>query len=160
MAVHKKSATSQHSASPKATPVHGSNFSSRRRRLLTGRCTPVRGLNSFLASCAMSKRQLHLATRSRASPHGDRRSTKRSSKLHSWPLHFLRASHATLGRYFFFLSARMMPLPIRCCTSLCPKTNMLPKSAHQQLFGPSEESTSFGYPSLRRGRCGCLSSGP
>jgi hypothetical protein len=88
-------------------PLHGLY----RRRLLTGRCTPVRGLNSFFLSlcvqCPKGNFQLFCDSGLRKPHEKDRRKDQQSSTR---GLCILHASHAT-----WVLSARMMALPIRCC---------------------------------------------
>lgn len=86
--------------------------------MLTGRCTPVRGLNSFFRFvCNVQKATFHFATRLLRKPHEKDRQKDQQSSTRG--LCILRASHAT-----WVPSARMMALPIRCCIvahHFCPK---------------------------------------
>lgn len=153
LAVEKKCATSQRSTRLKAPP-HGSTLRSKRRRLLTGRCTPVQGLNSFLASCDIFE-----ATTPRCDsrkPHEG--IDKEINQVALVVSALLRASHATQVHSFhlckddaFFIVALHITLPKNeHATERCSRLHLF-RSVELSRCGVTEKyKLHLTYPLLRR----------
>ena len=158
-----KSATSQHSASPKA-PTPRLEFLKQEEKVADRPLHPSPRLELFSRFVRCSRGNFTLRLGVAQAARGDRRRDQQSCTR---GLCIFACVPRYKGTFFLLISARMMPLPIWCCTSLCPKTNMLPRSAQLLCpFGRAVVDASLPkvyklqLPVIAQGRCGCLSSGP
>jgi len=165
--------STQHSASPKATPPR-LEFLKQEEKVADRPLHPSPRLELFSRFVRCFQRATsHFATRSRASPpHEKIDEEDHQSSTRGLCILCVRRTLCTEGTFLFSLiSARMMPLPILVlhitlpkCEHATEKCSKLPLSSVEAVVDALPPSPKKVYklqlPVIAQGRCGCLSSGP